>query len=401
MKIFFQMVFVGLIIVSLTLSVGATKLVVWQSSGPQEEYVRIMGKAYTEETGIEIQVQPVDQLNQDDKLALDGPSGKGADILAWPHDQLGIPVMQGLLWSLPEEDLNLEPYTDSAVQALRVDGKLYGLPYAMESVALIYNKDIIAEIPDTFADFLEKVTELNIISENRYGFMAKLTDLYFMYGFISGYGGYIFKNTETGFDVNDIGVANEGTLKGMKLIRSFRTSGLMPEGSTYDVAMGLFTGGNLAVTLTGPWEFDNLNKSSINYGIAPLPKLDNGEYPRTFIGVKGYYISAFSEHKREALDFIKWLTNKENNYKQYQGTGIIPARKDILTMPDFQENEDFKAFAIQAGRGEPMPNIPEMAQVWEPMNNAFTFIANGEASAEEIMPAALEQIEENIMMMKK
>ena len=48
-----------------------------------------------------------------------------------------------------------------------------------------------------------------------------------------------------------------------------------------------------------------------------------------------------------------------------------------------------------------MPNIPEMSQVWEPMNNALTFVANGDATPEEVMPLAVMQIMENIEMMKK
>ena len=268
MKKYLRVVLVAMLVFSMSLSASAVKLVVWQSSGAQEEFINTMGKLYTAETGVEIEVQPVDQLTQDDKLALDGPAGKGPDILAWPHDQLGIPVMQGLLWELPEDRIDLSPYSDTAIQAMRVGGKLYGIPYAMETTALVYNKDIIKEIPDTFDEFMELVLSLNKPAENKYGFMAKLEDFYFMHGFIAGYGGYVFGMNEDGsLDVNDIGLDNEGAIKGMHLIREFRASGLMPEGSTYDVAMGLFTGGDLAVTLTGPWEFDNFNKTGVNYGI--------------------------------------------------------------------------------------------------------------------------------------
>ncbi len=322
--------------------------------------------------------------------------------MAWPHDQLGIPVMQGLLWEIPEDQVDLGVYSDTAVQAMRVGGKLYGIPYAVETTALVYNKDIISEIPENFDEFLDLVISLNRPEENKYGFLANLEDFYYMHGIIAGYGGYVFDRNEDGsLNPDDIGLANEGAIEAMKLIRSFRTSGLMPEGSTYDVAMGLFTAGDLAVTLTGPWEFDNLNKSGINYGIAPLPKLENGNYPKQYMGVKGYYISNFSENKEEALKFILWLTSKENNYRQHELTAIIPAREDVIDMPEFREDENYRAFAIQAGRGEPMPNIPEMSQVWEPMINALTFVVNGDAAPEEVLPVAVQQIRENIEMMKK
>ncbi|MFP4015824.1 MAG: extracellular solute-binding protein [Halanaerobiales bacterium] len=400
-KILCFVLLLTVLVFTVSANVGATKLVVWQSSGAQEDFLNMMGEIYTEETGVEIEVQPISQLDQDDKLALDGPSGKGADILAWPHDQLGIPVLQGLLWPIPEDQVDLSNYSDTAVQGMMLDGNLYGIPYAMETTTLIYNKDLISEIPDTFDEFLEKARELNRPSEEQYGFMAKLDDLYFMYGFISGYGGYVFGSTDDGLDVDDIGLANEGSIEAMKLIKTFRDSGLMPEGTTYDVMDGQFTSGNLAVCLNGPWAFNNYKEAGIDYGIAPMPRLDNGEYPHTFVGVKGYYISAFSEQKEEALKFIQWLTGKDVNFRQYQETQIIPARSDVIAMPELKDDPDIHAFAIQAERGHPMPNIPEMAQVWEAMNNALSFIANGDATAEEVMPAAVEQIKENIMMMKK
>lgn len=389
------------LVLGLSFNVEATKLVVWESSGTEEEFVKLVGEKYTEETGVEIEVVAIDQLSQSDKLALDGPAGKGADIVAWPNDAIGKTVEQGLLWPLPEDKLNLDGYTESAVRAVRYKGKLYGLPYAMETVAIIYNKDLISEIPATFDEFLEKVLELNKPNEQQYGFMGQIWKLYHIFGFISAYGGYVFKETENGLDVNDIGLATEGAIKAVKLIKTFRTSGLMPEGITDDIFDGLFQEGKLAAQISGPWAFGNYKEADINYGIAPFPKLDNGEYPHTLIGVKAYYISAFSEQKEEALKFIKWLTNKENSFKHYQEAAIIPSRDDVISLPEFQENEDLRAFAIQARRGIPMPNIPEMMQVWDPVENTLPFIFKGQISPEEVLPIMVEQIKENIEQMKQ
>lgn len=82
MKNYLKVVLVALLVVCMSFSASAKKLVVWQSSGAEEEFINTLGKLYTAETGVEIEVQPVDQLTQDDKLALDGPAGKGPDILA-------------------------------------------------------------------------------------------------------------------------------------------------------------------------------------------------------------------------------------------------------------------------------------------------------------------------------
>ena len=44
-----------------------------------------------------------DLLKQQEKLGLDGPAGKGADLVTWPHDQLGEAVIKGLVRPLEVE----------------------------------------------------------------------------------------------------------------------------------------------------------------------------------------------------------------------------------------------------------------------------------------------------------
>jgi len=396
------MAFLGLVaLLAPTFCLSATKLVVWESSGPEEEWVRAMGELYFKETGVEIEVFPVDQLSQSDKLALDGPAGKGADIVAWPHDKIGQTVEQGLLWELPEDTLDLSNFTKSAVDAMRYQGKLYGIPYAMESLALVYNKDLLPEVPETFDELIAFAKKFNNPRQNKWGFMFDMGDFYFAYGFFGGFGGYVFKETEAGLDPDDIGLANEGSIQAANYLKSFRDAGLIPEGTTKDVIEGLFLEGNLAAQINGPWAYANYNKAGLNYGVAPLPKLSNGRYPQTFIGVKGYYVSAFSKNQKEALRFILWLTSKENSFKHYEDTAIIPSRDDVINMPQFKENSTIQAFAIQASRGVPMPNIPEMMQVWDPCGSAITFILQGQAPADVVLPLCVEQIKENIAMMKR
>src|SRR5690606_26711765 len=74
------------------------KLGVWANNDPiQPKNTRQMAKEYEEKSGIKVEVVPVDLLKQQEKLALDGPAGKGADLVTWPHDQLGEAVIKGLV----------------------------------------------------------------------------------------------------------------------------------------------------------------------------------------------------------------------------------------------------------------------------------------------------------------
>lgn len=388
----------ALVLVLSSSALAATKLVIWESQGPETEFINAVKAEFTKETGIEVEVVGIDQLSQAAKLALDGPAGKGADIVVWPHDRIGQAVEEGILAPLPVTKEQLASFIESTVVAMSYGGQVYGIPYSLETTALIYNKDLLPVVPNTMDSLFTIAKEMT--GNGQYGFLYDISNFYFTYGFIGGYGGYVFKNTAKGLDVEDIGLANKGAVEGAELIKRFRTGGLIPEGTDYGVTDGLFKEGKVAAIINGPWAFAEYKKAGINYGIAPLPKLSNGQYPTTFIGVKGYYVSAFSKNKEAALQFALWLTSKQMAYKHYQMNAIIPTSKEVLDMPEFKQNGDFLAFATQAGRGVPMPNVPEMGQVWDPMANAITYILTGQATPKASLEMAVETIHENIYEMK-
>lgn len=55
----------------------------------------------------------------------------------------------------------------------------------------------------------------------------------------------------------------------------------------------------------------------------------------------------------------------------------------------------FSAFSEQIENGVPMPSTPQMSQVWEPMNNALQFLAEGE-DASSVLEEAVNYIHDNI-----
>lgn len=394
-----SLLLVALLVLVVSFNAFATKLVIWESQGPETEFLNAVKGEFTKKTGIEVEVVGIDQLSQAAKLALDGPAGKGADIVVWPHDRIGQSVLEGIIAPLNLTKDQLAQYVDSTVQAMSYGGKVYGVPYSLETTALIYNKDLLPVVPNTM-DALFTIAKEKTKGAQK-GFLFDITNFYFSYGFLGGYGGYVFKNGKDGLDVKDIGLANKGAVQGAELLKKFRTSGIIPEGTDYGVTDGLFKEGKVAAIINGPWAFAEYKKAGINYGIAPLPKLSNGKYPQTFVGVKGYYVSQFSKNKEDALKFILWLTSKEVAYKHYQMNSIIPTSKAVLDMPEFKQNKDYVAFATQASRGIPMPNVAEMGQVWDPMKNAITYILKGQASPEAALKDAVETIKENIAEMKK
>ena len=81
---------------------------------------------------------------------------------------------------------------------------------------------------------------------------------------------------------------------------------------------------------------------------------------------------------------------------RFRETGEIPPRKDLLEDPVIKDDPVVNGFAQQASRGTPMPNVPEMGQVWEPIGNAITFVAQ-----EKALDDAVKMIREKIQAQKQ
>ncbi|MBM7557582.1 extracellular solute-binding protein [Halanaerobacter jeridensis] len=378
-------------------------LEIWVPSGPEHDWMQDMADKYQNQTGIKIEIGVVEELDQAQRLSLDGPSGKGADVVAWPHDKLGKSIKQGLIAPIKSylpSGYAEENFADNPIKSLTYNGKLYGLPYAFQTTALVYNKDKYNSIPDTMMGLMKKAQKMTNESKNEYGLLYKIGDFYFSGGFFFGYGAYVFKEEAGGgYDIDNIGIGSQEAVEAANFLKKFRNMGLIPKGTTGQTANGLFMEGKNAAIIMGPWMLKDFKEAGINMGVKPLPKLPNGKYPKQFTGTKGYYVSKFSDNKQAAADFIKFLTNAENSMNHYQENNIIAPHVKVVNSSEFKNDELLYPFYKQAQRGKVMPSVPAMSTVWNPVNNAIDFVINGKAPAKQIMPMTEQQIKQGIQLM--
>ncbi|KQL50747.1 cyclodextrin-binding protein [Heyndrickxia shackletonii] len=360
-------------------------------------------KSFEEKYGIKVEYKELGMADEMQKqLPLDGQAGTGPDVLTLPHDQLGALATQGLLAPIKVDQSVLDLYTESSIQAETYNGKLYGLPKATETPVFIYNKKYMKKAPETFDELYTFAKDFT--KGGKYGFLALWDNFYFANAIMAGNGGYVFKNNGGTLDAKDIGLNNDGALTGAEYIGKWYKEGLFPKGivgkSGGSAKDGLMNDGKVASEMDGPWAFQGLQNAKIDFGVAPLPKLPNGEYPKTFVGVKGWQVSAFSKNKEWATKLVEWLANPENAKIRYEKTGEIPPVKSLMEDSIIKDNEGANAVAVQSERGVPMPNIPEMGQVWEPMATSLQLIATNKQDAKKSLDDAVKTINEKIASTK-
>jgi len=368
-------------------------LVVWESKDKEQEVMKQIAEKFTAETGIPVKVEQVESPDQLAKLTTDGPAGLGADVVTFPHDGLGTAVATGLI--LPndyfEEETNTE-YMENAVKAVTMDGILYGYPKSIETYALFYNKDLIPEAPKTFDEVIAYAKENTDVKNNKYGFMWDVGNFYFSYSFLAGFGGYVFKD---GTNPEDIGLNNEGAVEGAKFIQSLKE--ILPLNSgdiTGDVKTSLFTDGKLALNIDGPWAIGGFKEAGVNFGVAPLPKLPNGEHPASFSGVKAFYVNAYTKYPNAAKLFARFATSQESQKQYFEVAGLIPARTDLQDV--VSQDEIAKALFEQFTYSSPMPSISQMGAVWTPGAAAISAIWNDNKDPKAALDEAVEQIKQTM-----
>ncbi|MEW6046875.1 MAG: maltose/maltodextrin ABC transporter substrate-binding protein MalE [Bacillota bacterium] len=372
---------------------AANKLTIW-SSEAQVPALLPMAKQFEKEYGIPVEVTEVGFGDIRPNFSVSAPTGEGPDLIVGAHDWVGELARNGLLEPIELSASERAQFTPVALQGFTYGGKLYGVPYAIEAIAIIYNKDLVPTPPKTFDELLQISRKLTDRPKKRYGFLYPNSDPYHSFPFLSANGGYIFRFNGQGFDPKDVGVDNAGAIAGARLIQRLAVEGLVPKGTDYQTMQGLFTQGQVGMIMTGPWEIDNVKKAGIRYGVAKIPTF-NGNVAKPFVGAQGFMVNKFSPNKVLAMEFLrKFIMTKEGQLAIWKEDPRIPALRTAFE--EVADNPDIAAFGASAADGIPMPNIPEMAVVWGALGDKLTLVVNGEQDPESAMKDAARQIRDAI-----
>ncbi|STV88718.1 maltose/maltodextrinABC transporter substrate-binding protein MalE [Klebsiella pneumoniae] len=244
---------------------------------------------FEKQYNVKVNLQEMPYAQQLEKLRLDGPAGIGPDVLVIPNDQLGGAVVQGLLSPLSVDQAKQDAFTPASINAFRMDNALYGIPKAVETLVLIYNKDLIDKPLDSLQAWLDYSKTQR--EQNKYGLLAKFDQIYYSWGAIGPMGGYIFaKNDSGGFNPQQVGLNTPGAVEAVTFLKKFYAEKVFPAGILGDNGLNaidsLFTEKKAAAVINGPWAFQPYEAAGINYGVAPLPTLPDGKPMSSFLGVK-------------------------------------------------------------------------------------------------------------------
>ncbi|MFU2077179.1 maltose/maltodextrin ABC transporter substrate-binding protein MalE [Avibacterium endocarditidis] len=363
------------------------KLVIWINGDKGYNGLAEVGKKFEADTGIPVLVEHPDKLEE--KFPQVAATGDGPDIIFWAHDRFGGYAQAGLLAELhPSADFK-EKFADFVWDAQTYNGKVISYPVAIESLSLIYNKDLIKSPPKTWEEVIE--VDKNLKSQGKNAIMWNLAEPYFTWPVVAANGGYAFKFDNGRYNPQDIGVNNAGSQQGLQFVVNLVKDKVINPDMDYSVAEASFNKGETALTINGPWSWGNIEKSGINYGVAVLPTL-NGNPSKPFVGVLSAAINAASPNQDLAVEFL------ENYLLTDEGLATVNKDKPLgaVALKSYQAklavDPRIAATMTNAENGEIMPNIPQMSAFWYAERSAITNAVNGRQTVKQALDEAQERI---------
>ncbi len=319
------------------------------------------------------------------KLTTAIPRGQGPDLFVFAHERIGDWAASGLIRDLGPELTAGERVTASP--ALSMGGGVYGLPLALKSPALFYNRDMVGAPPVDTDELVAAAERLRDPGRGVFGLAWEAGSFYFHAPWLHGFGGHVFDGSGR---PDLVAAENERSLE---FVRDLQARDLIPREPTAALVTQLFNDGSAAMVVNGPWFVGEI-APEVRYGVAPLPRVSATGLPAApFLTVEAAIVSSRAREPQGALAFARFLCSDEGEaLRTAVGRQLVPSAVDVRGSTDglpFPLAE----FAAQARTAVVMPGSPVMRSVWEPASRALRAVLRGDRDPAGALARAQHELE--------
>lgn len=287
---------------------------------------------------------------------------------------------------------------------------IYGVPIDIMTIQMLYNKDLFKKLglnskapPETWEGFLNIGKKIK--DSGMQGMVSGWAELWVMDCFANNYAFNIMGRDKVLATIKgEVAYTDPDWIKVLSLFKQMQEAGVLYNGIVTMInktAEQLFANEKAVFAFNGSWcvnVYRGMNPN-LNYG-AFLPPRVSQEYPMVIWGGAGssFMVSAKSPNKEEAIKFLKWFTDKEQQAYLAQETKNLPANKESLTeispiLTQFADDMDATTHPSTWG-------ISEFPSVIEAFDKGIQSIIIGEKTPERVA-AEVQKIKERELDKKR
>ncbi len=391
------------VVVEVEAEVEPVTIILWTKEGEADgslQYVNSLAEAYMAvQPHVTVEVvkkKDVEELREDFQTA--ALAGASPDLLWTVNDHAG-PFTAAELIQPVDDLVDLNLYVDSAVAAVKLEGKTWGVPVSNGNhLMLLYNKSLVETPPADTDELIAMAQELQ--SDDVKGLVFNQTEPFWMVPWLGGFGGAVF--ADDGVTPTLDTQAMVDTLQFLHDIKY--DAQIIPEESDYDGSDTLFKEGKAAMIINGDWSLGGyMDTIGDNLGVARIPQVAaTGEWPKPYTSGVYYMIPAGLDGAKlsAVISFVEFSTSANNQALMIAKLNRLPALKAALDDPLVSENLILKGSADQMVVGTPMPTVLEMRCNWDAMKPELQAVLADTKTPEEAAPAMQEAAENCILTLE-
>jgi len=346
---------------------------------------------------IESRVVPLAQLNTEMTKAF--ATGSVPDLVTVGNESMASFASQGALTDITDlvegsQSLHFDDYYDGPRASATWDGRVYGVPRAVNTIALYMNREMMAangldpdSPPATWAELQRAAATLTDPDAGVYGiaFSAIQSE--------EGTFQWLPWLQQAGGSVADLDSPEAAAALQVwaDLVADGHASQDVLTMRQYE-ATNTFIAGNTAMVISGPWELPRVSEEArFDWQVGLLPVKDDVGIQASALGGFVFAIPAGSDNVEEAFAVIEYMQSDEVLQNAWDIGRLPPRPSVVIEDPAYAQAYDAFQEQMQFARVRgPHPQWPEISRH---IQTAIQEAVAGQSTPEEALAKAAEQVD--------
>lgn len=351
--------------------------------------------------GITVQYEPIEtDYNQVLTNALS--AGTAADVFYIPGETAPGIIATGKVLAI-NDLVDTSAFIPSLMDVYTVDGQIYGIPKDFNTLAVFYNEDLFdeagVEYPnanDDWNTFTDKLRAVNELDDEVYGACIAAD--------FARFGAFAYANGWTPFTADgSVNLSDSAFVEAFDFYTGLVTEGLAVQPA--DIGAGwpgdCLAQERAAVAIEGAWIIGFMRDAAPNmpYAATLLPKSPTTGERGNFIFTVAWGVNADSANRDAAVRVLEALTSPEAQQFILEQGLAIPSRSALSDNPYFQEDSREAQSNLTVFEGASDGHVLGFqfgnvgTDYMGPLNNAATAVMTGQATVEEALAQAQQEID--------
>lgn len=389
------------VVSGLAMSAGAVAAgeVVWWTPNFNEARARQLVETFQAahpDISVRLEITTTDGLPQRILTAMQ--SGAAPDIIDVQHGWVVGYAQNDLIIPLDDVVDDADDYFPAAIEYVTVNNQIWGVPYRIETHAVLYNKGHFGEAgldpespPQTWDELVETAKALTRDGHSGFAITGGGevgNTMFRSLPFIWMNGGSI-----TSEDLATATVNQPEAVEAVKFYTDFYTEGLSPASTLENDGTAnrrLFIAGIVSMYQSGQFDINSIREENpdIDIGIMTIPHPEGAD-TSAILGGWSFVVPSAAGNPDEAKVLLEFLAAPEN---MGTITDTFPAKQSAMEMERFQD-PILATFKEMLPYGRPVPAHPQWVQITQAYFDGIQRILLGDEDPQTAMDGAAQDIQ--------